>query len=291
MTHPPGEDNIREHLTAFADGELDAEQILAVLRYIKSNPESLDLIVEQQKLRVAAMRTVRQSTPPVPRGLRDRIASMAAKAASTTSVVPGSPTTFAPRARQSFWLLAAIVIFCVGIAVSYVPWRQGPEKSKTTATTQEQRQVPLTLVGAVTGVHVDCSRFAARLHAAVLPKEMAQLSAAIKQDYDLDASHPNLSKLNYKFVGAGPCRAPLENTAHLLYRSEAADVHDTISIFVQPASDRLPLESGKFYLVSDSTSPHPMFAWRTQRAVYFLVTDDMQIAERARTLVASAITP
>ncbi len=94
--------------------------------------------------------------------------------------------------------------------------------------------------------------------------------------------------MGYKLIGAGPCRKPLENTVHLLYRSTAKDLNDTLSIFVQPLDAQSKLEPGKFYLVSDSNSAHPMFAWRTERAAYFLVGDEMETIERARDAIAEA---
>lgn len=299
MTDPLGDDNIREYLTAFADGELDADQILAVLDYIKTNPQSLDLMVEQQRLRLAAMRTVRQSVPPAPRELHDRIRAMAAVRAMTpisptyaAAASPTSATTSDPRARKSFWplALAAAVVLCAGMALTYLPQRSRPGQ-QSTATTREHRNVPVSLVAAVTGVHVDCSRFAARLHPGEFPKELGELPAAVQLDFSRDVPYPDLSAMGYRFIDAGRCSKPLHNTAHLVYESTRKNMTDKVSIFVQPYSGQPALEAGKFYLVSDATSPHPMFAWRTQRAVYYLVADDMQVAEQARTHVASALTP
>ncbi len=299
MTDPLGDDNIRAYLTAFADGELDADQILAVLNYVKTQPQSLDLMVEQQRLRLAAMRTVRQSVPPAPRELHDRIRAMAAVRAMTatspaSATTPASSTSRAtsdPLARKSWPLaLAAAVVLCVGMASTYLVQlsRSGQQIS---ATTQEHREVPVSLVAAMTGVHVDCSRFAARLQPGAFPKELGELPAAVQQDFSRDVPYPDLSAMGYRFIDAGRCSKPLPNTAHLVYQSTRKNMTDKLSIFVQPYSGQPSLEAGKFYLVSEASCPHPMFAWRTQRAVYYLVADDMQVAEQARTHVASALTP
>ena len=95
--------------------------------------------------------------------------------------------------------------------------------------------------------------------------------------------------MGYKLVGAGPCRKPLEGTVHLLYRSTVKDVNDTLSIFVQPIDAQTQLEPGRFYLVSDPASAHPMFAWRTARRAYFLVGDEMETTERARGALTVAL--
>ncbi len=298
MNDPLGERNLLEYLTAFADGELDADQILAVLNYVKTQPQSLDLMVEQQRLRLAAMRTVRQSVPPAPRELHDRIRAMAAVRAMTPTpayATPASSTSRAtsdPRARKSFWplALAAAAVLCVGMALTYLAQLLRPGQ-QITATTQEHREVPVSLVAAMTGVHVDCSRFAARLQPGAFPKELGELPAAVQQDFSRDVPYPDLSAMGYRFIDAGRCSKPLPNTAHLVYQSTRKNMTDKLSIFVQPYSGQPSLEAGKFYLVSEASCPHPMFAWRTQRAVYYLVADDMQVAEQARTHVASALTP
>ncbi len=80
MPDPPGEQSILEHLTAFADGELDAAQNLGVLRYIASHPEALELMDQEQRLRLAARRVVRDRAPAVTPALRARIEAMAAAA-------------------------------------------------------------------------------------------------------------------------------------------------------------------------------------------------------------------
>ncbi len=80
MPDPPGEQNILEQLTAFADGELDAAQKLGVLRYIAAHPEALELVDQEQRLRMAARRVVRDYTPAATPALRARIEALAAAA-------------------------------------------------------------------------------------------------------------------------------------------------------------------------------------------------------------------
>ncbi len=288
MSDPLGQENLREYLTAFADGELDATQILAVLEHIRAQPETLDLITEQQKLRVAAMRTIRQTAPRVPDTLRARIAELA----STASVEPTPKPSAVPRvsATWRFWfpLLAATGCLVLGISIGYLTMRARGGTSERVAELPKADDVPLSTVAAVTGVHVDCSRFAAHLHDGRIPKELGELSAAIQLDFSEDRRYPDLSAMGYKLVGAGPCRNPVENTVHLLYRSAVKDLNDTLSLFVQAADAQPGLEIGKSYLLSDPASAHPMFAWRTPRAVYFLVGDEMETAERARGALAVA---
>jgi len=287
MTDPLDQDNIREYLTAFADGELDATQILAVLDYIRAQPETLDLIMQQQKLRVAALRTIRATAPPVPAALCERIAALAA--AESIEPEPARAAVAATRWTRPPWLasVAALLFLVIGLGIGFAvlgPW--GGASEKNVAAAPQPYDVPPTTVAAVTAVHVDCSRFAAHRHDGRIRKDLGELSAAIKQDFSGEAPYPDLSAMGYKLVGAGPCRKPLEGTVHLLYRSTVKDVNDTLSIFVQSIDAQTKLEPGRFYLVSDPASAHPMFAWRTARAAYFLVGDEMETTERARGALA-----
>ncbi len=115
--------------------------------------------------------------------------------------------------------------------------------------------VPASTVAAITGVHVDCSRFAARKHDGRIPKELSELSAALRQDFDRDAAYPDLSSMGYKLIGVWPCREPLENKVHLLYRSTVKDLNDTLSIFVQPVDTSRC--TGRRYVYGCSASHTP----------------------------------
>ncbi len=81
---PLGEQNILEHLTASADGELDGAQNLELLRYIAAHPEALELMDQEQQLRLAARRVVRDRAPAVTPALRARIEALAASAFDST---------------------------------------------------------------------------------------------------------------------------------------------------------------------------------------------------------------
>ena len=256
------ESNIHEYLTAFADGELDAAQILAVLNYLATHPEALEMMRGQQQLRLEADRVVRDNTPPVPNELRQRIQSMAEKTdtlvekAPIPSATPVSSNT-SPRRRKHVWFMVAI---------------------------------PPTLITSVTKIHVDCSRFEPQLHAGPFPTAPPYdtLAKEVKEEFHSQVPYPDLSSIGYSLIGAGPCRKPLENTVHLLYGSTKPTVRDTLSIFVQPYTAQVQVEPGHMILVSGDV-PHPMFVWRSDRAVYFLVTDDLETADKAREVMQVAM--
>jgi hypothetical protein len=131
----------------------------------------------------------------------------------------------------------------------------------------------------------------AELHAAGYPAELGKLRNAVQSDLGGGDPFPDLSSIGFTFSGAGPCAAPLENTIHLLYESADRSQHKAVSVFVQPNAGQFQLQPDKLYLLSGPRSAFPMFAWRTDAVVYYLVADDLDTAEKARELIAGAPKP
>ena len=285
MAGPIGEHNIHEYLTAFADGELDASAILSVLDYLAAHPEGLELMRNQQRLRVAAGRAVRAGAPPVPAALRQRIESLAS---ASTAAVPRPPA--GPRPSRWRIPLVAAAFLLAGLLAGR--WVLAP-KPTTPVVVAPARDpiVPVSLVVQASRVHADCSRLTAGLHAAGYPKEMSGLSRAVQEDLGSDNPYPDLSDIGFEYVGAGPCSAPLQNTIHLLYLSKDRAKHKAVSVFVQPNTGQFELRPGNLYLLSGPRSTFPVFAWRSDSVVYFLVTDDPDTADKARELIAGSPNP
>ncbi len=274
MAEPLGEQNIRQRLTAFADGELTSFQIIEVLDYLSANPEALTWMKEEHRLRLEADRAVREQTPPVPPNLRARIAKMAVEMEA-----PKHRDWNTPRSPAGRWRLPLIAagFLVAGIMITFAVLR--PRAHVPAA--GPAAIVPVALVNTITYTHVDCSRLAA-VHTLEFPKQLTGLSAAVEKDLGSSEPHPDLSKLGYRYLGAGPCKKPLENTAHLLYATIGGDVRDTLSVFVQTYSGQFSMQPGKVYIVSAPDSPHPMLAWRTEGVVYFVVGDDAATVDHAR---------
>ena len=282
MADPIGEHNIHEYLTAFADGELDASAILSVLDYLAAHPEGLELMRNQQRLRLAAGRAVRTGSPPVPEALRRRIENLAAASGDTASK---------PHAgfRLSRWRIPAVAAAFLVAGLLAGRWVLAPKPATQVALPPAREPVvPATLVVQASRVHADCSRLTAGLHTAGYPNEMGQLKRAVQEDLRGDDPFPDLSDIGFEFVGAGPCSAPLENTIHLLYLSSDRAAHKAVSVFVQLNTGEFQLQPDTLYFLSGPRSAFPMFAWRTDAVVYYLVTDDLDTAEKARELIAGA---
>lgn len=302
MAESIGQSDLYPYLTAFADGELDAAQNLKVLDYLAAHPEAISLMKEQQKLRLEAARVIRSNTPPAPASLRECITRLcsAAPVGLPQTDQRNPPTTGAtalvtPKWPRSGWMpsVAAMLLLVGGGIIGAMMRGAGPTAAPGPHDAPlAALPVPLTLVDSVVRVHVDCSRFVAPLHAAKFPQELGPLATAIRQDLGRDVPYPDLSTIGYELIGAGPCHAPLKGIAHLLYRSTAKDVRDTLSVFVQPYTAQLTLEPGKAYLVSLPGAAHPVLAWRTERVIYFAIGDDLEpVRGVARVVGIASILP
>lgn len=283
MSERIGKDNIREYLTAFADGELDAAQTLRVLDYIEEHPEGMQLVRTHQHLRLAADRTVRAHTPPTPENLRRRLETLASAA----------PATRSPRMRLvgRRWPAVAAACLVAGALIGRSLPGTGPftpPAPTAPLAIDNAEPIPATTVAHATRVHADCSRLREGLHAAGYPRELAGLADAVTLDLGGDDPYPDLSGLGYRFVGAGPCADPLQDTVHLLYVSTAPGHQQNVSVFAQRNADQFPLEPGKLYVVSGPRSPFPMYAWETKQVVYFLIADSESTIRAARQAIAAA---
>ncbi len=280
MSEPIGEDNIREYLTAFADGELDAARILTVLDYLALHPEALEMMRVQQRLRLAAERAVRGLSPPTPEALRRQLEAM-------TPDLP--PATASPIARVTHrWWMMPIIAAALLVGGMLAGHFIVPPRS-THSLVQGPDAVPDDVVAHASRIHADCSRLADALHSAGYPKELAGLALLVKSELKSEYPYPDLSAIGFRLVGAGPCADPMADTAHLLYRSTGAGHESALSVFVQPYKGQFALEKGKFYVVSGPRSPFPVHAWRTSRLVYFLIADDEAVEAKARATLATAI--
>ncbi len=62
----------------------------------------------------------------------------------------------------------------------------------------------------------------------------------------------------------------------------------TISLFAQRDRGQFGMKAGRLYCVRGTNDVCPMYAWRTDRVVYFLIADDEPTLAAARPKVRSA---
>lgn len=266
-------DEMGKYLTAFADGELPSAESLAVLEYLEANPQAMARVIGQQRLRLAAERSVKASTPPVPDLLRQHVAD--------TCGVPHRTGSRRRIASSLNWLLPIAAAACVAAGV-WVGRLSAPEA------VTHAGSLPAPLVSEVTRVHVDCSRYADHFHEPAFPREAAGMPAVFLEHLGTAAPYPDLSAMGYEFAGAGPCTLPGGKTIHLLYRPSSSDLADTVSVFLQADVGQVSVESGKVYVASPPAAPHPLLLWRSAGLVYYLVADESGTADAALAAIPTA---
>ena len=282
MLKPLNENNLRDHLTAFADGELDAAQTAAVWAYLANDPNgpaALRWLADQTQMTLAAKRTI---TAPAPGDLRDRITSLvfAEPAAGASASINDShgdgphpdvlklpaPTAWPRRIGYAMALAAAVAI---GVTIANHSFKAAPVGNV----------LPVELVAMAGRVHAECSRLPEALHKATFKETDPRLAELTRDDLagnsNGDVAAPDLSSIGFRFIGAGPCPASRFSTIHLLYRSTKPLGLAAVSLFVQVDAGQFPsLKVDHVYRVSSPTSPFPMLAWRSGKVIYFLLADD-----------------
>lgn len=257
---PIRDDNLNDYLTALADGELDAETALTMWKYLADHPQVLQWLRDQQRLTLAARRSSIGTTPPT---LRVSIEELLRSnpPATDEQPYPIQAVTGRPHAFGKWSAVAGLLVGIVGTWISLRPATTPPV-------------LPVTMVVHASRIHGDCSRLADGLHAASFESTAADLAASVRADLQTKDPYPDLSSLGFRYVGAGPCGAPLEGTIHLLYRTTQPGLNSSVSIFVQSNRGQFEMGGSQVYTVSSPSSPFPMTAWQTNLVVYFLLADD-----------------
>ena len=297
MTEPIDPTNADRYLTAFADGELDADHGRAVLHYLATHPEAASRVEGELKFRQAVGRVMMRMPAPSA-ALRDAIGrtelpSGPEASTATASVAPARPTiTFRPAAapaiderrlarrlflRRTLPLAAAASIAFLAIGVLLGRKGLRPTTDTTVATALP---VPATYIAEATRTHVDCSRFPS-LHTGSWPEALGDLGPALLKYLGRPVPYPDLSGIGYEYIGAGPCARPLENAAHLLYRSTDPKDVETVSLFVQKYDGHSLIQPGKVYRIAGRDAAHPMIVWRHADMVFYLISDAEEPLENA----------
>ena len=274
----PGPDNIHLLLTALVDGELDAAQTDAVLQYTASRPELEELLARHRTLVNASARVLAKAPSIAPEKLRRQIEQLNAnyKTAAIASRKAGN-------SLRGFTLPAVAACFCFVAGGFTAYYFQRPGKSTTVVSAPI---IPASVVSRIEFLHADCARLADFQHAGPFPA--GQLSDDMQNDLARDKPFPDLNSIGFGFVGAGPCGRPLERTIHLLYRSKKPESRAAISILVQEYSGQYALEVGQLYTLASPQSPFPAVAWRSEKVMYFLVTDNDETERNALKLIRLA---
>jgi hypothetical protein len=289
-------------LMAYADGELDPAASERMRQYLLGDPTAAAKVRVLQQLRDASRR-VGQAGPAVPQALLQKIEAISQPASvnsqpeyddrgyprsadgrGANNENPYSITQARQspgRARWAFpqrFAAAAVLLIALG---GFLFWFTYDSRIKVT---QNSGIIPAAWVTSTARQHIDCSSHANHFGPG-FPRTVSELPSSLHEYLGHDSIVPNLSKLGYQFAGAGPCTIPGGKTVHLLYRPTSGGnmTSYTVSLFVQPDTNQLPLEKGKVYYATDAIDKTPMIIWRGQGVIYYLVGEDKnQLSDAAR---------
>lgn len=299
--------NAPRYLAAFADGELDAGQGLAVLQYLSGHPDAAARVEAELKFRQAVGRSMAE-VPGPSQGLREsltwlEVSDEAAPATATATAVPengdeAAPLRLVPAAADAAparrrliiptWPLAAaasVAFLAVGITVGRFVLTPPPQVAVNPKppTTDPTAPVPVRFITEATRTHVDCSRYPA-LHVGSWPKPLSNLGEPLKKYLGRPVPYPDLSPIGYKYLGSGECARPMERAAHLLYEN-VKKPGETVSLFVQDYDGPPPIDEGKVYRGADADAAFPMIIWRHGNMIFYLVGDaEKEVEDAARTI-------
>jgi hypothetical protein len=264
-----GKDNLPEFVTAWTQGGLDAAQAELVQAWLRDHPESAAEIEASVRLNTEARRALTVNTPA---SLRDRIAGMRSEEPAPKRIGP---------MRRWAWAASIAVAIGLGMMVGHAMNRPPANTGISTADV-----IPAGIVTRVDRIHAMCARAADNLHANGYPTDAGALPADVAAD--THGEHPDLSSIGFRYIGAGPCGDTLPGTVHLLYKSVQPGFPLALSLFVQENHGQFPIEPGRLYKASGDRDPFPMYVWRTDKVVYFLIADNETIARKAMGVIAGA---
>lgn len=269
-------------LAAFADGELEGDQNLEMLRQMTKDPSVAQRVEEHQKLRAAVGKAMDDPSIKAPDSLRDQIMQMAATEPAESREQPqseGSPV-LAVIGRWVPAAVAAVLLLGAVIALN----QTGSDAVNDRLITSGQ-VLNASLVERFGTRHFKCARKITPIYGSEqFPQKLDELPGALSsyfhQSIDVDAL--NLSSLGYEFDMIGLCLLPGKGSVHMIYSSQAPTGQtDTLSLWLRPFEEGSGIEPGKLYKTPDPQKNFPMLVWRAGDMVFYLVGDSYDAVERA----------
>lgn len=279
-THDPD-----QTLAAFADGELDGEQNLEMLKRMAQDPDTARRVAEYQKLRRAVAQAMDDPSLKAPAKLRERISELALseQARHVTRPKPAPPTTGSSvLAVIGRWMPAAVAaVLLIGALVALnQAGGLGTDRLITSA-----QVLNASLVDQFGNRHFKCARDISPMFGTdKFPQDLAALPGALSDYFDqpIDKDVLNLSSLGYEFDMAGLCIIPGKGAVHMVYKSQALTGQtDTLSLWLRSFEQGSGIEPDRLYKTADPQENYPMLVWRHGDMVYYLVGDSYDAVERA----------
>jgi hypothetical protein len=286
MTTDSSNPDPQQQLAAFADGELDGEQNLAVLQRLGEDPATAEHVAGHQKLRQAVAGVMDDPALKAPAELRDRISQLAqtvpAHDHNGQHADTGSDTGPSVLAFIGRWIPAAVAaVLLIGalVALNMV------NNSGSGQLIGSSNILNASMVDQFGSRHFKCSRGIAPMYGTdQFPQDLTQLPGALSEYFGqpVEPDALNLSALGFQFDVAGLCILPGKGSVHIVYESQAPTGQtDTLSLWLRPYEADLDIEPDKLYASQATQETYPMIVWRHGDMVYYLVGDDYDTVQRA----------
>lgn len=268
------EKEARKYLAAFADGELDVEQLLSVLDHMSMNPQSTRRVMHQQQLRQAVGRVMQHHTPSPSDELRQQVEDLFDQ--DVPPQTPATPQLAVVTFRR--WvptIVAAVLLICTLAILGVQSYSQGRSNGSILRISLDESELRKT-TRSFQHRHVECAGLPGSLvESDRFPTDLAVLPRHIN-DYLGTWPTPalDLTKLGYRFERVGKCTLPGGQSMHMIYRAmPETGRRDTMSLWMKVDDRALDLEPGRIYAATDQNAVHPILVWRQGNMIYYLVGD------------------
>lgn len=287
----------KKYLAAFADGELDVDQNLRLLEYMKMDPNATARVTHQQQLRDSVCRCMSADCSSMPDALKQSVIQMF-ESPTQESVDENAVIARIPPYQVTAWLssIAALVAITLSLMLYLNQPHTNPSFANSPVAAAQHMpgfniyaaasMLPTAQVNRFVNQHVSCAEQISRLmHFANNPTSIEEVPKVVSDHLGMQ-SYPclDLSSIGYKFAGVGPCHIPGNKAAHLIYKStnpQAAAYNDTISLWIAPDDGSLNLAPNKVFRIRGPESDHPLITWRHNNLIYYMVGDSYPNVQKA----------
>lgn len=274
----------QQTLAAFADGELDGEHNLQVLRQMAQDPGTAARVAQHQQLRHAVAKAMDDPALTAPAELRQQIRDLAASVPVQQNQAPQQPSAQGSPVLAVIgrWLPTAVAaLFFIGALVTLYSTDNPTHAPLIT----QANVINASLIDQFGTRHFKCSRnITPMADADKFPKDIKALPGVLSDYFDQSVSADvlDLSSLGYRYDMAGICIVPGQGAVHLIYQSTAPNgSHNSLSLWLRPFEQGSGIQPDRLYTAAEPKSNFPMLVWRHGNMVYYLVGDSYDAVEQA----------
>jgi anti-sigma factor RsiW len=287
------DENLRNELNAYADGELDGARREAIERILAEHPEAARRVGSQCALKAAMANAYAGERAPT--ALRERIVS----AIRTEAVATGSggASREGSSLRIDRWVYRPRVLAIaasVALIASAGFWFAAGSDAGPGPWMTDASQAGRTFAADVSKAHFACIAMGKKHHHAGLPRDLAGLATAMGEQLHCSVQAPRLTRFGMHLLGADYCGLLHHPGAHVIYYCKAHR-HNPVSLYSIPdlpevaALKQVSREGGEYVMLA-SARAH-IFAWEGEDATYVMCGECepdwlFQIARETRVALA-----